>query len=1177
MESIMARALEYTLKYWFKSFTRDQFKLQGRTVQLSNLDINGDALHASLGLPPALTVSMAKSGKLEIVLPYLSNVQIMPIVVQIDKLDLVLEENDDVDSRRSTSSAQAPSNSSKSSGYGFAEKIADGMTLQIQTVNLLLETHGGGRHLRGVTWASPMASITIRNLVLYTTNENWQVVNLKAAREFSCDKNFIYVFRKLEWEHLCIDLLPHPDMLSDDSEGASNRKDDDGAKRVFFGGERFIDGVSGEAYITIQRTDLNCPLGLEVQVHISETICPALSEPGLRALLRFFMGLYVCLNRDDVNPTAQEQSAEAAGHTLVSFMVDHIFLGIKDSGFQLEFLMQSLFFSRASVSDGEIGKCLTQFMVGGLILRDTFSRPPCPLVQPSMQNAAEEILQVPDFGKNFCPPIYPLGDQQCRQNNPSSLLSIHSLLYMPSLSPPSFSSQTVIDCKPLTIHLQEESCLRILSLLVDGIVVNPDDIASDPSISSLHLNIKELNITVPLEATKPDHFTYHDNSKYNLFKGARLRIENLYLSESPSMKLGLLNLDMDAACFCMWEGQPIDSSMRKWTAGASVIGLSLDTCNNPIGGCNSQLNSSEPWRCVELQGVCVQAAMVTSDGSPLRNIPPPGGIVRVGVACEQLVSNTSIEQLFYVLDFYTFIDNVSGKMAMTGKDKWSEMVKKESSDYKSFSQKGPAGPADTAISLASKNMKLKFLEPSSIDTQGTPLVQFIGDNLLLQVSHRTLGAAMAISSTLRWDKVQVDCAANGTVSPGSETRAVFWVQNKTDFRSRNNTDLIPFLNLSAVHVIPYDAQDRNWHSLRVSGCIAGVRLAGGMNHTEALLHRVGVLGPDGRPGAGLSKGLDRLSTGPLSKLFKASPPYASEVRESQNESIGGENSSYVNLGAPEDVNVSLELNDWLFALESMEVMSERLIFNDLEDSQRKERSWHTCFESIKVQANGSKNDTEAHKYPVELVKVRVDSWKTVKPQQKGNTLAKVEPHDGMDLEFDLALSQDNDVNRTISCALEHLKISSKQPIEVVVSKEEIQHVSELCKMEINSFGRIAVGILQLLKLDGSVGQTALNRLSNLGSDGVEKIFSPGKQITDAKPPSFDHGQTSDSPPDNQCSSSSLDSTLSSLNAELLDSQSDCATLCAELSTSDSSNTRVQQLAQRLESMQRLLTRLRTQV
>lgn len=31
-------------------------------------------------------------------------------------------------------------------------------------------------------------------------------------------------------------------------EGAPQR-DDDGAKRVFFGGERFLEGISGEAYV----------------------------------------------------------------------------------------------------------------------------------------------------------------------------------------------------------------------------------------------------------------------------------------------------------------------------------------------------------------------------------------------------------------------------------------------------------------------------------------------------------------------------------------------------------------------------------------------------------------------------------------------------------------------------------------------------------------------------------------------------------------------------------------------------------------------------------------------------------------------------------------------------------------------------------------------------------------
>ncbi|KAI3690641.1 hypothetical protein L2E82_48798 [Cichorium intybus] len=88
----------------------------------------------------------------------------------------------------------------------------DGMTLEVRTVNLLLETHGGARRRGGATWASPMASITIRNLLLYTTNENWQAVNLKEARDFSNDKKFIYVFKHF-------------------SEGAF--KDDDGAKRVF--------------------------------------------------------------------------------------------------------------------------------------------------------------------------------------------------------------------------------------------------------------------------------------------------------------------------------------------------------------------------------------------------------------------------------------------------------------------------------------------------------------------------------------------------------------------------------------------------------------------------------------------------------------------------------------------------------------------------------------------------------------------------------------------------------------------------------------------------------------------------------------------------------------------------------------------------------------------------------
>jgi hypothetical protein len=60
--------------------------------------------------------------------------------------------------------------------------------------------------------------------------------------------------QKLEWQSLSIDLLPHPDMFTDALFNASisgNGRDDDGAKRMFFGGERFLEGISGEAKVSI--------------------------------------------------------------------------------------------------------------------------------------------------------------------------------------------------------------------------------------------------------------------------------------------------------------------------------------------------------------------------------------------------------------------------------------------------------------------------------------------------------------------------------------------------------------------------------------------------------------------------------------------------------------------------------------------------------------------------------------------------------------------------------------------------------------------------------------------------------------------------------------------------------------------------------------------------------------
>lgn len=88
-----------------------------------------------------------------------------------------------------------------------------------------------------------------------------------------------------------------------------------------------------------------------------------------------------------------------------------------------------------------------------------------------------------------------------------------------------------------------------------------------------------------------------------------------------------------------------------------------------------------------------------------------------------------------------------------------------------------------------------------------------------------------------------------------------------------------------------------------------------------------------------------------------------------------ENSS-LQLGAPDDVDVVIELKDWLFALEGEEKMAERWEIHS-EVAGREERCWHTTFQNMIFKAKSSPkpvhDERKSHgiqKYPVELVTVR---------------------------------------------------------------------------------------------------------------------------------------------------------------------------------------------------------------
>ena len=91
----------------------------------------------------------------------------------------------------------------------------------------------------------------------------------------------------------------------------------------------------------------------------------------------------------------------------------------------------------------------------------------------------------------------------------------------------------------------------------------------------------------------------------------------------------------------------------------------------------------------------------------------------------------------------------------------------------------------------------------------------------------------------------------------------------------------------------------------------------------------------------------------------------------------GKEGPLLQLRKADDVDVSIVLKNWLFALEGAEEMTERSWLYDSNNVGREERCWHTSFQIFRVKAqsrpkdllNGKGKSCGAQQYPVELVTV----------------------------------------------------------------------------------------------------------------------------------------------------------------------------------------------------------------
>jgi hypothetical protein len=217
------------------------------------------------------------------------------------------------------------------------------------------------------------------------------------------------------------------------------------------------------------------------------------------------------------------------------------------------------------------------------------------------------------------------------------------------------------------------------------------------SINNLTFSLKEFDLSVPLDTDEITRCSGTKNTNpQSSFSGARLHVEDLYFCKSPSTKCPLLNLDRDPDCFLLWEYQPVGASQMKWATWSSHLSLSLETSSTSNG--QRAVIDSNLWKCIELDDIRFEVAMVTTDGGPLLDVLPLEGVVRIGVAFQQFKSNTLVEQLFFVLGFYTYFGQVAERTSKVSNANKSESMK--SSADKSENEL----PSDIAVSLTMNNL-----------------------------------------------------------------------------------------------------------------------------------------------------------------------------------------------------------------------------------------------------------------------------------------------------------------------------------------------------------------------------------------------------------------------------------------------------------------------------------------
>lgn len=194
MESLVIKMLKKHLKLFIKNFKPDQLSVSATKGEgsMTDLELNEEVIQELLYIPMNLAVTKSTCDLLTLKIPWTS-LSSKPVTLTLNRVDIDLREPEEIKPRTNLLKKMKKKNEKSSSSRS---DIMDNAQLVVNSVHITIQTLGGS-----------LMMIDLEDIVIQSTNGNWQVVDLGNSRTIDKEQGLEYLYKRLSVRAISVALI----------------------------------------------------------------------------------------------------------------------------------------------------------------------------------------------------------------------------------------------------------------------------------------------------------------------------------------------------------------------------------------------------------------------------------------------------------------------------------------------------------------------------------------------------------------------------------------------------------------------------------------------------------------------------------------------------------------------------------------------------------------------------------------------------------------------------------------------------------------------------------------------------------------------------------------------------------------------------------------------------------